>query len=132
MGKYLESTRRIFAVFDSDAWKAFGVAAVPADIEPAEVSEYVRVSVIPGTIGVYSTSIAGIINVDIFTVNGAGPLRALEIADQLDTLFEWRSDQQSDLTQTRGSSLTYFGVDADNPAFQRHIYSINFNYYGGH
>lgn len=128
MGKYLASTQLIFAKFGDISWTDLGIATGPSDTPlPEGVLEYVRVTVIHGSTSVNHKSISGIVNVEIFTENGLGPTRALEIADALDTLLSKRT---SGTNQTLASNLTPMGVDKANPALQRHLYSIPFNFFG--
>ena len=131
MGRFTSSTQRIFDVFEEAQWKALGILVLPADMSPKDpVQEYVRVSVIHGNQGLNQESTSGIVHLDIFTPNGMGPARALAIADQLDGLFERRSVFQGGSIQTQHGTLGYLGIDSANPSLQRHLYSINFNYFG--
>lgn len=132
MGKYNELQKDIFSIFGTQTWKDENIKTVPSNYSGAALgNEYIRITIIPGREGLNLTSSAGVLSIDIFTPAGDGPNRASLIADKLDEfLIGKHISANLNATQMGRSTLQPFGVDKDNPALYRSIYSITFNYFG--
>lgn len=132
MGKFADTEKAVFAVFNTVAWKATSIVTFPDNfVGKAPDNEYIRVSVICGGPGVNIKSVSGVLNIDIFTPSGDGPSRASAIADVLDAYLVGKMlDGTDGKVQCNFSNLTSLGVDRANPALSRALYTISFNYFG--
>lgn len=128
MGRYVLVEQAIFDIFGSAAWIAEGVSAIPNNVPPPTgTGDYVRLTPVLSGNAINRVSIAGLLQIDIFTVIGKGPRGATLIADTLDTYLHWKRVGR---IQFSGSTLVSYGADADDPMLHRALYSIPFNYYG--
>jgi hypothetical protein len=133
MDKYSIVVQDVLSIFGTPSWKAEGIKTFPANfvaIEPG--NEYVRVTVIPGGRGLNPRSLSGILIIDIFIPAGNGQKRASFIADKLDKYLDCKTLSASSAysIQCARSSLTFSGLDADNPSLYRATYTIPFNLFG--
>ena len=119
-------------MFNSTEWKAESIKTYPVNFVPVNPGEeFVRVSIIPSDRGINSKSSSGVFQIDIFTSAGAGPTRAMQIADKLDLYLQKKSKSVIDGTlQLLESSLYLRGVDKDNSALYWAKYTIPFNFFG--
>lgn len=132
MGKYSNLQSDVFSIFDSDAWKAENIKTYPSNFVAVNSgNEFIRVSIIPSGNGVNLNSVSGIIIVDIFTSAGNGPKAAMLIADKLDQYLavNYVSTESGFGTQFFSSTLDFRGVDKDNSALFKSVYTIPFNYF---
>lgn len=129
---YTEIMLDVFSVFGSPAWVAENIKTFPRDFEVNTGDEFIRVSVLTSGQGVNLKSTSGMLLIDIFTVSGDGPSRAMHIANRLDAYLVGKSQttQTKRVTQFMKSSLAPRGVDKENPSLSRYLYSIEFNHYG--
>lgn len=134
MGKYLDLEQNIFSVFSSEAWKSEGIKTFPTNYIAVNAgNEFIKVNILPGDFGINIASLSGVVIIDIFTPVGKGPRRISVIADLLDTYLVGKSfsiNAISTNVQFLGSSLSYTGVDYDNPSLYKAEYTITFNYFG--
>lgn len=132
MGKYLNLQNDAFSVFNSNTWKAENIKTFPSNfVAVGQGNEFIRVSIISRNAGINIESISGVFIIDIFTSAGNGPKQANLIADKLDLYLAGKSisTESQAVTQFLGSSLEARGLDKDNPALFRSIYTIPFNYF---
>ena len=129
MGKYENTFKDIFSVFDSATWKAEAIGTYPNNFAPILNSEYIRVNIIPSNEGINLRSTSGILIIDIFTAAGEGPIRSSVIADKLDSYLQGQtlSTTLGGTTQFSNSSIAPKGV---NESLFRAQYTIPFNYFG--
>ena len=133
MGKYSQLQTDIFSIFDSNSWKAENIKTYPENFIAMNTgTEFLRVSIIPGSSGINLRSVSGVIIIDIFTPAGVGPKRPYLIADKLDNYIQGKSisHDNSSCTQFKSSSTKPLGLDRDNPSLFRCSYEIPFNYFG--
>jgi hypothetical protein len=133
MGKYQTTYDDVYSIFASPEWVAEGIKTIPADVLLKEnITEFIRVSVIPSGEGINNVSISGLIIVEIFTQANRGPLRAITIADKLDKHLSQQSKNSTagKNTQFYTSNLVPNGVDRDNPDLVKSTFSVQFNHYG--
>jgi Bacteriophage related domain of unknown function len=133
MGKYTNITSDIFSIFDKVAWKAEAIKTVPSDFNPNKpTTEYIRVSIIPGSSGVNLKSCRGLLMIDIFVPAGKGPNLTNLIADKLDLYLQGKSVMTvtNNVTQFLSSNLGSGNPDSVNPTLFRTTYQISFNFYG--
>jgi hypothetical protein len=131
MGKYTNLESNVHSIFASVSWKAQGVITVPANYAGnVESDEYIRISIVSSGLGYNLHSVSGMLMIDIFTRAGEGPRRSSVIADLLDSYLVGRtiSPTSGVSVQMMGSSVSQSGPDKDNPALNRAIYAIPFNY----
>lgn len=78
----------------------------------------------------YNTSkdIKAMLYVDVYTESGHGGLRAVQIADSLDEVFQFTCLPSG--AQFRQSSFTPKGEDASNSSLQRAEYRVPLTFYG--
>jgi hypothetical protein len=133
MGKYTRLQTDIFSIFASDEWKAENIKTYPRNLTPtSSVTEFIRVSIIASSNGVNSSSVAGLLIIEIFTPRNIGPNRAFMIADILDGyLVNKNISLGSGHTQIgRISVLGDPKPDSENSSLCRTKYSIPFNFFG--
>jgi hypothetical protein len=129
MGRYSNLQSPLFAVFDTDLWKAEKIATYPSDFSPSTVAEeFIRITVIPANQGINLQSLSGICQIEIYTAYGDGGVRAYEIADKLDNYLLGMT--LDDSVQFSASTMVPKGRDAINAGLSRYQYSIPFNLYG--
>lgn len=129
MSRLGETSSLILSVFGTAAWIAEGIETVPENYA-ANSAPYIRVFVLASQRGLNLQSTAGVLHIDIFTEAGKGPHEALRIAGILDSYFVGKTFSGDGTMQLQGSTLTSQGVDRDNTALYRHIYTIPFSYFG--
>jgi len=133
MGKYADIETAIFSVFDLTAWENTTIKTFPNNFlgKPAG-NEYIRVTIICGNRGANYKSVSGVLHIDIFTQSGDGPSRSTAIADSLDDFLVNKTLSLATGRQVQflASTLSVMGVDRDNNALYRHLYSIPFYYFG--
>lgn len=133
MGKYSNLDTEIYKIFGTDIWKAEKIKTFPSNfVGRDKVSEFIRVSIIPGGVGLNRKSVSGILMIDIFTKAGDGPKRPSTIADKLDSYLAGKSLSPSTgivVQFPESSSLDIKGTDKDNPTLYRVAYTIPFNYF---
>jgi len=131
MTKYADIVSDVFSVFAMTAWADLNIATIPDNVpRPADIAEYVHVSVIPSGGGINIGSGSGILSADIYTPRGQGPLRAALIADFLDGFLVGNSLTSGEGTsQFLGSSFATSGIDKENPDLYKSVYSITFKHF---
>jgi hypothetical protein len=131
VGKFADLERDVFSVFSHANWKLEKIPTHPSNFQ-AQDPEYIRVTPIAGGQPLNRSSASGVLNIDIFIAAGKGPNRATVIADKLDGFLVAKSFSLSGrgVTQFEHSSLTPLGIDPENRALARFLYSIPFNHYG--
>lgn len=132
MGKFAALIDSVYSVFAQDTWKAENIKTFPVNFIPVEPGkEYLRMDVIPSSVGVNLKSSSGVLMIDLFVPAGGGLKRTSEIADKLD---EYLVGKQIDVAggrlQCSRSTLSRGKVDSENPALYRSTYTINFNFFG--
>jgi len=132
MGKYNLLQTDIFSIFDSAGWIAETIPTFPSDfVKTSNVSEWLRVEILPNGVGINPLSASGVVIIDIYTPSGKGPKRSSAIADKLDTHLANKSViTGKNSTQFGASVLRYIGEDPVNKALSRYSYTITFNYFG--
>jgi hypothetical protein len=133
VGKYTNLETNVFSIFASNTWKSEKITTYPNNFTVTKNSgEFIRVTIIPSGKGINLISTSGILIIDIFTLAGEGTRRSSLIADRLDNYMVGKSITNLDgsNTQMSNSSLSFIGVDTDNPALYRSNYTIPFNFYG--
>lgn len=133
MSKYQTTYDDVYSIFASSEWTAEGIKTIPADVLLKEnITEFIRVSVIPSGESVNNASISGLVIVEIFTQANRGPLRAIIIADKLDSYLSKRSEVSvaGRMTQFFSSSLTDNKPDRDNPDLVKSTFSVPFSHFG--
>jgi hypothetical protein len=133
MGKFTRLQEDAFSIFNSAEWKAENIKTFPNNfitVNPG--NEFIRVSIIGSGIGINLESVSGVFIIDIFTSAGNGPRQASLIADKLDQYLVGKSisGESGSVTQFSNSALDARGLDRDNPALFRSLYTIPFNYFG--
>jgi len=133
MGKFLDIETDVFSLFATRAWLSESIATYPSNyISDASGDEFIRVSIIPGSVGVDINSVSGQLIIDIFISAGEGPSRASFIADKLETYLRGKTFRDSGFgtTQFEAGALSGGQVDPDNSTLYMLTYSISFNYFG--
>lgn len=133
MGKYVEIENDVFSVFKGESWLAENIRTFPDNFIPVNAGdEFIKVSIIPGSEGVNSRSIKGVVIIEIFTSAGRGPRRASVIADILNEYLETKTFSVSGTSSTQflSSTMVPRGKDKDLPSLSRASYTIPFNYFG--
>jgi len=127
MGKYISLETELFAVFNTPTWIAENIKTYPQNfVNVDNVTEYIRVSIIPSGNSVNIQSVSGLLIIDIFVSAGKGPKALLRIADVLDSFFVGKSFTT---IQFWNSSFVPIGTDKDDPTLFRGSYSIPFNFF---
>jgi len=128
MDKYVEVEDKVFAVFDSDGWKAERLKTFPTGFDGDKGdAPYLRLSLVYSGAGPGTHTTSGVLMIEIFTAWGEGPRSATLIADILDRYFERKSFGN---LQFSLSTLASYLRDKDNPGLGRAIYSLPFTRYG--
>lgn len=134
MGKYEEVLKNIYGVFDGTAWKDLNINTQPENYKGITTETIVITPLFTGGSlpGTASSSVSGMIMIDIFVEANKGPLRAHQIAGELDLLLVEKSivATSGNVTQLLRSSLASIGLDAANKTLYRYSYSIPFNHFG--
>lgn len=133
MGKYTELETDVYSIFSTAAWKAEKISTYPNNfIVTKNVSNFIRVNIIPSGKGVNVSSVSGILIIDIFTIAGEGTKTISLIADKLDQYLKAKTIVTSghNATQFLGSALSFVGSDSADPSLFRSTYTIPFNFYG--
>jgi len=132
MGKYDDSIKAIYSVFDMAGWKALSIPTYPSNFVAAVPgNKYIRVTPIFGSEAIDIRSSSGILNIDIFTPAGEGTANAIAIADHLDAyLVAKLLSGTNGKVQFGNSYLASQGADKSNNSLYRHLYTIPFNYFG--
>jgi hypothetical protein len=132
MSRYSTVLNDIFSVFATPQWVSQDVKTFPDNFVSVDAgNEFIRVSVIPQSRGLNRNSIAGVLQIDIFTPAGNGPKGVMALADKLDQFLKNKSFMTaSNNTQMLDSTLSLRGKDSANPALFRSVYTIPFNSYG--
>jgi hypothetical protein len=131
MGKYQDVQKDIYSIFGSNLWKNNNIKTVPMNMTPDDnITEFIRISIIPSGRGENLKSISGIVIVDIFVESQLGPSRVNYIADLLDDFLLGKSIkiQNNKTTQFKHSSLYPKGIDIVNSSLYRASYNIDFNF----
>lgn len=131
MGKYSELLNNVFSIFGTPTWTAEKIKTVPENFIAVNTKEeFVRVSVIPSSLGYNLNSVSGILIIDIFTQAGNGPKRSFAIADKLDSYLSGKSITVTSgkVVQLNSSAFKTLGKDIDNPTLFRSTYTIPFHY----
>jgi hypothetical protein len=123
----------VFAVLDSAAYKAIGLATVPAEYaESLTVFPQARLSILTGNTKPYTSQqyeeISGLIVLSLFLQLPDGALRAAQLADQLHPLFKQVTLASG--TRTGHPFLTQQGKDKDDPTLYRADYMVPFTFFG--
>lgn len=132
MGKFTNLEQDVFSVFNSNAWKAEGITTVPINFQASAIAgEFIRVAILPSSVGLNLRSTSGVCLIDIFIPAGAGPRRASTIADKLDEYLCGKSlNTGSGVTQFSKSALSHKGIDRDNLTLYHSSYTVLFNHFG--
>lgn len=131
MGKFINLQTNVFSIFDSAAWKAENIKTFPSNftITNAE-NNFIRVSVIPSGNGINIKSVSGIVIIDIFTSANGGPKATMLIADKLDLYLVGKTFRTQGINLClANSSLSFSGIDKDNPSLYKAAYTVPFNYF---
>jgi len=131
--RYSNLLNDVFSLFSSVEWEAENFLIVPkGHITGNTNEEFGRFDIVTGSRG-FKDSLSGIMFIDIFTPNGAGPKRAYQIADLFDKFFAGQSlATQGDKAITqfrRESNFEVRGEDARNPSLLRSTYQIGFSHF---
>lgn len=132
MSKYAALESIVYGVFDSSAWKAKSIAAIPRDYLPKTVlSEFVRISVLPQSSVKNLGNSRGLLQIEIYTQAGLGSKRQATIADALDSVLEGKHFANNlGSLQLFVSSVRPDGVDTVNKNLTRSTYTIPFTFFG--
>jgi len=132
INKYIQLESDIYSVFGSDIWKAELIKTYPSNFIPSNSGmEFIRISIVPSGKALNAIDVTGMAIIDIFTVRGAGTKRASVIADILDKYLLGKSLKTDTSTVLfLNSAMNHSGIDKDDPALYRSIYTIIFNFYG--
>lgn len=133
MGKYTNLETDVFSIFGSNAWKNEKIVTYPNNfVITGNSKEFIRVSIIPSGRGINRLSVAGSLIIDIFTFAGEGTRKNSLIADTLDKYLVGNviNTNNGNSTQFGYSSLSFIGLDKDNPSLFRSSYTIPFNFFG--
>ncbi|RLA14114.1 MAG: hypothetical protein DRQ60_06985 [Gammaproteobacteria bacterium] len=124
MSKYTAMETNIFSIFDSSEWKSNNIATYPANYTSrSNVTEFIRISIIPSGESLNINSLSGIILIDIFTKKGYGLRTTWEISDQLDLFLVGKKINETQLFK----SNVRLSTDDD---YNRAIYQISFKHFG--
>jgi len=132
MNRFKDIQASIFSLFTLSEWTTHSINTYPANFIPDTAGQsYIRIKILPSSIGIDKNSKRGIILIDIFTLLGTGPSDYMEIADKLNSLLENKVlTTASGVVQLSNSAMADLGIDPDNQTLYRVQYSIPFNYYG--
>lgn len=132
MTDYVELLSAVSGVFGTPQWISEAVTTVPENFVGKDLVEYIRVSVIPGGVGINLKSLSGMLMVDIFIEANKGPANGFKIPDKLNQYLVGKSLSISEgrVVQFQKSSMVPSGMDRDNPKLFRYKYSIPFNLFG--
>jgi hypothetical protein len=131
MGKYSNIQNKIFSIFNQTEWKAEEIKTIPVNFTGVNSSsEFIRVSIIPGSPGANRASISGILMIEIFAKAGEGPKRVFAIADILDSYLEFETlfPFNGVAIQFKHSNTDNGILDTDNPSLFKLTYTIPFIY----
>lgn len=128
---YADLESDIFSIFASPEWVAENIATYPSNFVGSG-DEFIRVNIIPSSVGVNKTSKAGVLIIDIYTPAGRGTKRSSLIADALDKYIANQSLKTiaNAVTQFNESALANIGPDTDDGSLYASQYTIPFNFYG--
>lgn len=131
MSKYYSVLENIYSVFELTAWKNLNIKTFPSNyVGIYNDQDFIRVTVLPNSDCVNRASISGIIIIDIFVKAGLGPKAIALIADYLNDFLENKTFKiNSGNTQLYNSTLSLSGIDSDNSALYRAIYTIPFKHF---
>ena len=131
MATYHEVLTDFDSVFTTDAWKALGLPAFPANYMPSKTpDEFVKYEIIDG--GKASKEFGevnyknGLFICEIYVKSDAGPRRMAVVADTLDGVLQRK---QLNKTQTGSSNLRTMGADSNDISLYRADYSLTYNSY---
>jgi len=128
MSRYENLENDIFSVFAAEEWRNENLPAFPANYKiPEDLTEFVRISILPSLPGYNIRSISGILILEIFSPAGVGSSRTYQIADILDTYLNGRTIGN---TQFMDSVLDILTTDSVNESLTKVKYQISFNYNG--
>jgi len=121
MSKYTNTLSDVFSIAAE-----ISIPSFPQNFEnKRNLSEFLRISVLPAGLGINLVSGSGLIIIDIFVPSNEGPKRLYEVAEMLDTLFVGRTVNN---TQFFHSTLNVIGID-ENPSLFRGQYNLNYSHY---
>jgi len=131
--RYSNLLNDVFSLFASEEWELEQFLVVPKGHVTSSVNEeFGRFDIVTGSRG-FKDSLSGIMFIDIFTPNGAGPKRAYQIADLFDKFFAGQSlATQGDKAITqfrRESNFEVRGEDSKNTSLLRSTYQIGFSHF---
>lgn len=123
----------VFSLFASPEWASQLFLVIPqGHVTNKNVTEFGRFNLVVSGQGFIDT-LQGIMYVDIFIPNGAGPKRAYQIADIFDKFFAGQSlatQGNKAITQfRRESNFEVRGQSRDNSSLLHSTYQIQFSYY---
>ncbi len=132
-GRYSNLLDDVFSLFSSQEWADQFFLVVPRGyITDKNTTEFGRFDLVTNGEG-FKDTLKGIMFVEIFTPNGAGPKRAYQIADIFDKFFAGQSlATQSDTAVTqfrRESNFEIRGEAQNNSSLLRSTYQIQFSYF---
>lgn len=130
MGKFTRLLQDVFSIFGTTEWIAENIKVVPQNfVSNSEVTEYLRVSVIPSEGGVNTQSTNGLIMIDIFTPQGMGPFRASKLADTLDSYLLGKSFNVGGSTTQVLKTSNMRIVSSKESLLCHAIYQVQFNHF---
>ncbi len=133
MSKYSDLSAAVLSVFGTVEWALENLSVFPSDyIKPTNVTEFIRLSIIPSGSSVNIQSVSGVVIFDIFFVSGNGPQRGNQIADILDKYLatKTRTISSGRVVQFSTSNVQPLGKDPENPNLSRIQYTIPFSLFG--
>jgi len=131
MSKYVTTETDIFSVFALETWTDEDIPTHPANYTANDHdTEFIRISIIPGSSGINSNSVEGILMIDIFTSAGYGDRRSLVIADILDQFLVKKTFSSSGRTTQIFESTLVSSNDNEDETLNRKIYTIPFKHFG--
>ena len=133
MGKFTALSSDIYSIFGTEAWTAEGITARPENfVAINNLSEFIRINIIPGSSGINLNSVSGLLLIEIFIPAGKGTKRAFQIADILDTHLVGKSVStvQGAVVQFGKSTCAPNGKDKEDDNLYVYEYNTPFNYFG--
>lgn len=132
-GRYANLLDDVFSLFASQEWADQFFLVIPkGHVTDKNTTEFGKFDLVTNGAG-FKDTLQGIMYVDIFTSNGAGPKRAYQIADIFDKFFAGQSlATQGDKAVTqfrRESNFEIKGEAQGNSSLLRSTYQIQFSYF---
>lgn len=130
MGKFTRLLQDVLSIFGTTEWIAENIKVVPQNfVGNTDATEYIRVSVVSGGVGINALSTSGLIMIDIFTPQGMGPARSSVIADKLDAYLLGKSFGNSGATTQVLKTSNLKVVGSKESLLCHSIYQVQFNHF---